>query len=114
MRYTRKMPYRIRVATALLGSLLLLTAVPSLANNNLADSMNPRSTERVSATVADLTSSPDEQKSVAITIYNVNLGLVRDRRDLALPRGEAALKFGGVAQLINPATVHIKSLSDPN
>ena len=70
MRYTRKMPYRIRVAAALLGLLLLLTAVPSLANNNLADSMNPRSTERVSATVADLTSSPDEQKSVAITIYN--------------------------------------------
>ncbi|MFY9609889.1 MAG: DUF4139 domain-containing protein [Blastocatellia bacterium] len=114
MRYTRKMPYRSRVAAVLLVSLLLLPAVPSLANNAAVDPMNNGLTERVTATVADLTSSPDEQKSVAITIYNVNLGLVRDRRDLALPRGEAALKFGGVAQQINPATVHIKSLTDPN
>jgi hypothetical protein len=99
----------------LLASLLLLPAVPSLANNTAAaDPTNNRLTERVTATSADLTSSPDEQKSVAITIYNVNLGLVRDRRDLTMPRGEASLKFGGVAQQINPATVHIKSLTDPN
>ncbi len=62
----------------------------------------------------ELTSAPEEQKAVAITIYNVNLGLVRDRRDIQLPRGESALKFEGVAQQINPATVHIKSLTSPD
>ena len=61
----------------------------------------------------ELTSNSEDQKSVALTIYNVNLGLVRDRRDIQLPRGEAALKFAGVASQINPATVHIKSLTDP-
>ena len=82
----------------LLTSLLLVPVVPSLGSTG----------------GADLTSAPEDQKSVAITIYNVNLGLVRDRREIAIPRGEASLKFGGVAQQINPATVHIKSLTSPD
>ena len=82
----------------LLTSLLLVPVVPSLGNTGSAD----------------LSSAPEDQKSVAITIYNVNLGLVRDRRDIAIPRGEASLRFGGVAQQINPATVHIKSLTSPD
>lgn len=82
----------------LLTSLLLVPVVSSLGSTGSTD----------------LTSAPEEQKSVAITIYNVNLGLVRDRRDIAIPRGEASLRFGGVAQQINPATVHIKSLTSPD
>lgn len=82
----------------LLIGLMLVPAVPSIAGTSSND----------------LTSTAEEQKSVAITIYNVNLGLIRDRRDIALPRGEASLKFGGVAQQINPATVHIKSLTAPD
>jgi hypothetical protein len=82
----------------LLTSLLLVPVVPSFG----------------STSSNDLTSTPEEQKSVAITIYNVNLALVRDRRDIALPKGESSLKFGGVAQQINPATVHIKSLTSPD
>lgn len=61
----------------------------------------------------ELTSNSEDQKSVALTIYNVNLGLVRDRRDIQLPGGETSLKFAGVASQINPATVHIKSLTNP-
>src|SRR5687767_2351593 len=62
----------------------------------------------------ELTSNSEDQKSVALTIYNVNLGLVRDRRDIQLPGGETSLKFAGVASQINPATVHIRSLTKPN
>jgi hypothetical protein len=76
---------------------MLLPVVPSFAN----------------AESDDLTSTPEEQKAVSITIYNVNLGLVRDRRDIQLPRGESSLKFAGVASQINPATVHIKSVTAP-
>src|SRR5262245_41533450 len=97
MRDTRKRFLRKTVGV-LLTSMLLVPVAPSFGNTGSDD----------------LTSTPEEQKSVAITIYNVNLGLVRDRRDIALPRGEASLKFGGVAQQINPATVHIKSLTSPN
>jgi len=54
-----------------------------------------------------------DQEAVSITVYNSNLGLVKDARRLRLPRGVIQLKFGEVAAKIMPQTVHIKSLSDP-
>ena len=59
-------------------------------------------------------STIDDQQSVAITVYNSNLGLVKDTRTLRLPRGASQLRFMDVAQLIDPTTVHIKSLTAPN
>jgi hypothetical protein len=56
-------------------------------------------------------STIDDQQSVALTIYNSNLGLVKDTRRLRLPRGASQLRFMDVAQQINPTTVHIKSLT---
>jgi hypothetical protein len=98
MRDSKNALRRIAAAGVLIASLTLGIAAPSFAN----------------ASDNELTSAPEQQKAVAITIYNVNLGLVRDRRDIAIPRGEASLKFEGVAQQINPATVHIKSLTAPD
>ncbi|HEX6440288.1 MAG TPA: DUF4139 domain-containing protein, partial [Candidatus Binatia bacterium] len=54
-----------------------------------------------------------DQEAVSITVYNSNLGLVKDARRLRLPRGVIQLKFGEVAAKIMPQTVHSKSLSDP-
>jgi len=62
--------------------------------------------EGVKSTLAD-------QEALSITIYNSNLGLVKDTRTLSLPKGLTELKFMDVASQINPATVHIKSLTDP-
>lgn len=59
-------------------------------------------------------STLEDQKSVAITVYNSNLGLVKDTRTLKLPRGTSQLRFMDVAQLINATTVHIKSLTAPD
>ncbi len=56
----------------------------------------------------------DDQKSVAITVYNSNLGLVKDTRTLRLPRGTSQLRFMDVAQQINATTVHIKSVTAPD
>lgn len=60
------------------------------------------------------TSTIEDQKSVAITVYNSNLGLVKDTRILKLPRGASQLRFMDVAQQINAATVHIKSVTAPD
>jgi hypothetical protein len=57
------------------------------------------------------TSTLEEQKSVAITVYNSNLGLVKDTRTLRIPRGTSQLRFMDVAQQINATSVHIKSLT---
>ncbi|MEP7342561.1 MAG: hypothetical protein ABI977_32840, partial [Acidobacteriota bacterium] len=60
------------------------------------------------------TSTIEDQKSVAITVYNFNLGLVKDTRTLRLPRGTSQLRFMDVAQQINATTVHIKSVTAPD
>jgi len=60
------------------------------------------------------TSTIEDQTGVAITVYNSNLGLVKDTRALRLPRGASQLRFMDVAQQINAATVHIKSLTAPD
>ncbi|MFQ5840197.1 MAG: DUF4139 domain-containing protein [Candidatus Methylomirabilales bacterium] len=55
----------------------------------------------------------EHQQAVAVTIYNGNLGLVKDIRRLRLPAGIYDLKFMDVAAQINPTTVHLKSLTAP-
>ena len=55
----------------------------------------------------------DDQVSVKVTVYNNNLGLVKDIRSLALPKGEGELRFMDVASHIMPVTVHAKSLNYP-
>jgi hypothetical protein len=55
----------------------------------------------------------DDQTGMAVTIYNVNLGLVKDQRRIPLPQGRLELRFMDVASQIMPTTVYIKSLADP-
>jgi hypothetical protein len=57
-----------------------------------------------------LTSTLRDQQDVAITIYNSNIGLVKDTRLIDLKPGIHELKFMDVAGKIDPTTVHIKSL----
>ena len=59
---------------------------------------------------APLTSTLKDQQDVAITIYNSNIGLVKDTRLIDLRPGIHELKFMDVAGKIDPTTVHIKSL----
>ncbi len=66
------------------------------------------------APVASGTSrAADSRKAIAITIYNQNLALVKETRDLALARGTNELRFMDVASQIDPKTVHLVSLTDP-
>jgi hypothetical protein len=60
-----------------------------------------------------LKSTPADQKSLHLTIYNQNLGLVKDVRELSLPTGVHSLWFEGVAAQIDPTSVSIRSLTDP-
>ena len=59
---------------------------------------------------APLTSTLKDQKDVAVTIYNSNVGLVKDTRIIDFKPGIHELKFMDVAAKIDPTTVHIKSL----
>ncbi len=55
--------------------------------------------------------SRESQKEVAITIYNGDLGLVKDTREVKLPEGTQEITFMDVAAQIDPTTVHLKSLN---
>jgi len=59
-------------------------------------------------------STPEEQTDLSITIYNTDLGLVKDVRGVSIERGVLALKFEGVSARIDPTSVHIRSLNHPN
>jgi hypothetical protein len=59
------------------------------------------------------TSTLADQKEVAVTVYNSNVALVRDVRQLRLPTGTVDLRFMDIAAQVNPVTVHIVSLTAP-
>lgn len=90
--------------------ILSLSQVSGLAEGDVMNEPNKAEPAQAQASNSTL----DDQKSVAITVYNSNIGLVKDTRTLRMPRGTSQLRFMDVAQQINPTTVHIKSLTAPN
>ncbi|MDD5746299.1 MAG: DUF4139 domain-containing protein [Candidatus Omnitrophica bacterium] len=66
------------------------------------------------ALAGEYKSTADQQKNIAVTIYNSNLGLIKDTRAVQLANGIQEVQFMDVASQINPVTVHIKSLSTPD
>jgi hypothetical protein len=65
------------------------------------------------AEAAQVAVGRDAQRDVMVTIYNGNLGLVKDVRETRLPTGLHETEFTDVAAQIDPTTVHLKSLTDP-
>jgi len=63
---------------------------------------------------ADQATSLNDQTDLAVTVYNSNIALVRDVRQLTLPTGAFRLKFEDIAATVNPATVHFRSLTEPD
>lgn len=55
-----------------------------------------------------------DQRGVGITIYNADLALVRDRRHVALPKGESHLALRDVSARIQPETALLTSLTAPS
>src|SRR5210317_1095489 len=56
-------------------------------------------------------STLEDQKEVAVTIYNENLALVKDKRTLTLPKGENTLAFREVSGRMLPETALLQSSS---
>ena len=62
----------------------------------------------------DATTTLNDQSELAVTVYNSDLALVRDVRNLQLSRGVGNLRFMDIAATVNPATVHFRSLTEPS
>jgi hypothetical protein len=74
----------------------------------------PGGQEKPANSAPDQSTSLSDQTDLAVTVYNSNIALVRDVRQLQLPTGTFRLKFVDIAATVNPATVHFRSLTEPD
>src|SRR6266481_3605040 len=93
---------------ALLAAIAILYPAPR-GNSVYASQVK----EAARPTAGDQTTSLNDQTELNVTVYNSNIALVRDVRQLTLPNGAFRLKFMDIAATVNPATVHFRSLNDP-
>lgn len=61
----------------------------------------------------EVVSTLADQQEVAVTIYNDDLALVRDQRQMSLPQGPVDLAMREVSARIRPETALLRSLSHP-
>jgi len=97
------------VSAVLVGALLVVTRSagpidPAVAATSVAAA--PAARTQVS--------TRNEQSDVSVTVYNSEIALVRDVRQIGLPSGDVELEFQDIAATVNPATVHFRSLSEPS
>jgi hypothetical protein len=97
-----KFPYAAGLAALLLALPLLYRSASAQPSGQGAA---PPADNAVTTTLAD-------QTDLAITVYNSNLALVRDVRQLNLTPGESRLRFMDIAASINPAAVHFRSMTE--
>jgi hypothetical protein len=76
-------------------------------------SRSTRGANQAAQKMAAPATTDKDQVDLAVTVYNSNLALVRDVRQIHLESGIFPLKFEDVAASINPTTVHFRSLTDP-
>ncbi len=55
----------------------------------------------------------DDQQSVAVTIYNQNLALIKDQRKIQLSTGESELSFRDVSAQMRPETALLRNPKQP-
>ncbi len=53
-------------------------------------------------------SQENNHKSLFVTVYNDNLGVIRDIRSMNIKKGTSTIELSDVAQQIDPTSVHIK------
>ncbi|MEO6572471.1 MAG: DUF4139 domain-containing protein [Polyangiaceae bacterium] len=92
-------------------TLACLFALGALLVAGCGGSPKPVPVSHFSGPAAPRRSTAAERQSVAITVYNQNFGLVREVRRTDVGVGKISLEFRDVAARIQPATVHVKSLT---
>ena len=99
----------------LISIVALLAALATLypaARGNRVYAWQEKEAPRPNA--GDQATSLNDQTDLNVTVYNSNIALIRDVRNLALPSGTFRLKFMDIAATVNPATVHFRSLNEPD
>jgi hypothetical protein len=96
--------------TAALAAIVLL--VPTLGKLREARAAGPLDDNQAKPGFSATTGK--DQSELSVTVYNSNIALVRDVRQIRLHSGVFPLHFEDVAASIMPQTVHFRSLTDPS
>jgi hypothetical protein len=99
---------------AVIAAAAMLTASAVIAYPAARNSRVSAAQEKEAGHAAEQSTSLNDQTDLNVTVYNSNIALVRDVRNLSLPSGTFRLKFMDIAATVNPATVHFRSLTDPD
>jgi hypothetical protein len=91
--------------SVVLAAVVLLPFASRRNEASAADEKPAKAAETSSTTQKD-------QSDLSVTVYNSNLALVRDVRQIHLQSGTFPLRFEDVAASIIPQTVHFRSLTD--
>ena len=100
-----------RLGMAAAAAAILLGTVPALCPGWGARRAwaQPRESGKAAAGAAT-SPAAGGAREVAVTVYNENLGVVKDRRRFSIASGLTELRFTDVASLIEPTSVHLRPL----
>jgi hypothetical protein len=101
--------FKISDATLLTAFFSIFLATGSFTAVDAA----PQEKTGSAASTEQATTTEKDQVDLNVTVYNSNIALIRDVRQIHLASGIFPLRFEDVAASINPATVHFRSLTDP-
>src|SRR5579863_4185121 len=110
----RKKSYRLIETAAAMAFAGAVALVPSYEAGKKSGTGGTQEKEAVHAAGTDQSTTLSDQTELAVTVYNSNIALIRDVRDLQFGRGMFRLKFMDIAATVNPATVHFRSLTEPD
>ena len=111
-KWLRRCPWILSATAALLAVAALF--YPACRRHLVFAAQDNQAKESPRATTPDQSTSLTDQTDLNVTVYNSNIALIRDVRNLTLPDGTFRLKFMDIAATVNPATVHFRSLTNPD
>ncbi|MHB1355339.1 MAG: DUF4139 domain-containing protein [Anaerolineae bacterium] len=88
------------------------TPLPATKVPTLSATVQPTTTVEAKSVVT-ATQLLSESTGIELTVYNQNIALVKDRRQITLTAGLNEVSFTDVAAQIDPTSVHFVSLTDP-
>jgi hypothetical protein len=100
--------WSLGTAAALLAGTVVVYGSPRAKHNPA-----PQGKEIVRDTSVGPATTLNDQTDLSVTVYNSNIALIRDVRNLSLPGGQFRLKLMDIAATVNPATVHFRSVTEP-
>ena len=95
------------------AAMSLAGAAAFVPNYQAGRKSDPQQKEGAKAAENETSTTLNDQTDLAVTVYNSNIALIRDVRQLQFPVGNFRLKFEDIAATVNPATVHFRSLNEP-